>query len=400
VLLCPLRAVGFYAWSGDNSYGDARALLRGFASAYRYPDEGAIYPDTSVQGIGGVARLMSVGGIGAPFGFEFNAYQSYIPSDLLLGSVASGAALDTERSAALDWSYSDDDYAHLAIDRLNARWSAQRLDVRVGRQPVNLATTFYFTPNDFFAPFAAQAFFRVYKPGVDAARADYRLDNLSTVSLISVLGYEPDAEAETEDKVGRLPSDSGQRQQLALGLWHEPAMVVLENPTDLFQLSGLGVVEAGRVDGLRNAILRHRRQVLRGRRQREQSLARVVGDLVFRAQRDDARNQQGEWRSVRVPGSSEGGGRARSLEYLEPCEEITDSRGRPARLHGPPVRAASVERLGVDSGSRHRVAAAAPVRLVFHDRARIPTSWTISATNRPVPPASSATIASQASPFR
>ena len=196
-LLFPLRAVGFYAWSGAGSYGDARALLRGFASAYRYPYEGALYPDTSVQGIGGVARLMSVSGFGAQFGFEFNAYQSYIPSDLLLGSVASGTALDTERSAALDWSYSDDDYAHLAIDRLNARWSAQRLDVRVGRQPVNLATTFYFTPNDFFAPFAAQAFFRVYKPGVDAARADYRLGNLSTVSLISVLGYEPDAEAET-----------------------------------------------------------------------------------------------------------------------------------------------------------------------------------------------------------
>ena len=40
-LLFPLRAVGFYAWSGAGSYGDARALLRGFASAYRYPDEGA-----------------------------------------------------------------------------------------------------------------------------------------------------------------------------------------------------------------------------------------------------------------------------------------------------------------------------------------------------------------------
>ena len=89
-LLFPLRAVGFYAWSGAGSYVDARALLRGFASAYRYPDEGALYPDTSVQGIGGVARLMSVSGFGAQFGFEFNAYQSYIPSDLLLGSVAEG----------------------------------------------------------------------------------------------------------------------------------------------------------------------------------------------------------------------------------------------------------------------------------------------------------------------
>ena len=226
VLLWPLRTVGFYAWNGADSYGDARALLRGFASAYRYPDAGALYPDTSVQGIAGVARLMSVGGVGAQFGFEFNAYQSYIPSDLLLGSLASGAALDTERSGALDWSYSDDDYVHLAIDRVNARWSAQRLDVRVGRQPVNLATTFYFTPNDFFAPFAAQAFFRVYKPGVDAARADYRLDNLSTASLISVLGYEPDAEAETGWS-GRPDADRTSYLGRLAGVVHDVELALL-----------------------------------------------------------------------------------------------------------------------------------------------------------------------------
>ena len=208
LLLLSLPAQAFYAWRGESGYLDARGLLRGFASAYRYPDAGAIYPEQSVHGLAGVARLMSLGGLGERLGFEFNAYQSYIPSDLLLGSLASGAALDSERSGALEWSYSDDDYAHLAIDRLNARWSAQRLDVRIGRQPVNLATTFYFTPNDFFAPFAAQAFFRVYKPGVDAARADYRLNNLSTVSLIGVLGYEPQATAETGWS-GRPDADRG-----------------------------------------------------------------------------------------------------------------------------------------------------------------------------------------------
>ena len=226
VLLFPLRGAGFYAWNGADSYGDARALLRGFASAYRYPDESTIYPETSAQGIGGLARLMSLGGIGAQFGFEFNAYQSYIPSDLLLGSVASGAALDTERSASLDWSYSDDDYAHLAIDRLNARWSMQRLDVRVGRQPVNLATTFYFTPNDFFAPFAAQAFFRVYKPGVDAVRADYRVDKLSTISVMSVLGYEPDPEAETGWS-GRPDADRASYLGRLAGVVHDVELALL-----------------------------------------------------------------------------------------------------------------------------------------------------------------------------
>lgn len=226
MLLYLLPAQAFYAWEGEHSNGDLRALLRGFGSAYQYPDQGAFYPDRSVQGLAGVARLMSLGSVGGRFGFEFNAYQSYIPSDLLLGSVAAGAVLDTERSAALDWSYSDDDYAHLAIDRLNARWSAQRLDVRVGRQPVNLATTFYFTPNDFFAPFAAQAFFRVYKPGVDAARADYRLNNLSTVSVLSVLGYEPDARAETGWS-GRPETDRTSGLGRVAGVVHDVELALL-----------------------------------------------------------------------------------------------------------------------------------------------------------------------------
>jgi hypothetical protein len=197
VLLYACPAQAFLTWQGPRSQGDLRALLRGFGAVYEYPDESALYPDNSAQGVAGVARLMSLGTLGERLGFEFNALQSYLPSDLLLGSLASGAALDTERSAELDWSYSDDDYLHLAVDRLNARFSAGRLDARVGRQPINLATTFYFTPNDFFAPFAAQTFFRVYKPGVDALRADYRIGALSTLSAISVLGYTPDARAET-----------------------------------------------------------------------------------------------------------------------------------------------------------------------------------------------------------
>jgi hypothetical protein len=174
-----------------------RVLLRGFGSALEYPEDEVFYPDRSASGLAGLARLMSLGQVGERFGFEFNAYQSYIPSDLFLGSLAVGAPLDAERSATLDWSFSDTDYVHLALDRANMRWSHDRLDVRVGRQAINLATTFYFTPNDFFAPFAAQAFFRVYKPGVDAARAEYRLGALSSVSLISVLGYEPDPSSKT-----------------------------------------------------------------------------------------------------------------------------------------------------------------------------------------------------------
>jgi hypothetical protein len=75
---------------------------------------------------------------------------------------------------------------------LNISKNFGRVDIKIGRQPVNFASTFYFTPNDFFAPFSAETFFRVYKPGVDAARVDVALGDLSIFSAVHVLGYPAD----------------------------------------------------------------------------------------------------------------------------------------------------------------------------------------------------------------
>jgi hypothetical protein len=83
------------------------------------------------------------------------------------------------------------DTAAFHYARSNVAWS-------IGRQPVNLATTMFFSPNDFFAPFAAQTFFRAYKPGVDSGRAEIRLANLAQLSLIGVLGYSPESGAGTD----------------------------------------------------------------------------------------------------------------------------------------------------------------------------------------------------------
>jgi hypothetical protein len=46
---------------------------------------------------------------------------------------------------------------------------------------------YYFTPNDFFASYAAQTFYRSYKPGVDAARLDWQWSELSQISLMTVV---------------------------------------------------------------------------------------------------------------------------------------------------------------------------------------------------------------------
>lgn len=192
-----IPALAFYEWQSDDRSFDLRALVRGFGIVYENPENQFFYEDKSDAGAAAIARLIMHARAGQHLGFEVNAYQTYIPASMAsrLGSL--GTPLDVERSSALEWSFSDDDYVHLAIDRLNISCSYNRLDLIAGRQPINLATTFYFTPNDFFAPFSAQAFYRMYKSGVDAVRAEVRLGNLSQLSLISVLGYERESDSDT-----------------------------------------------------------------------------------------------------------------------------------------------------------------------------------------------------------
>ncbi len=195
--LLPLPAEAFYEYGGDKSGIDARGMIQAYGIAYKKPVNTFLYRENDNSGIAGIGRIMIRAQAGESLSLEANAYQTYIPVDLA-GQSAGGIAIpDVERSSTLEWSHCEDSYVHTAIDRLNVRWSRDRLDLILGRQPVNLATTFYFTPNDFFAPFAAQTFYRIYKPGVDAARAEVRLGNFSQLSLISVLGYKSDDSSDT-----------------------------------------------------------------------------------------------------------------------------------------------------------------------------------------------------------
>jgi hypothetical protein len=190
-------AWAFYELSAEVGSVDLRGMVRGFGTAYQNPDNDFFYEERSDAGVAGIARLIMQAEAGQHLSFDVNVYQTYIPSSLVSSQAGLGTPLDVERSAALEWSFSNDKYVRLAIDRLNARYSHNRLDLIVGRQPINLATTFYFTPNDFFAPFAAQVFYRVYKAGVDAIRAEVRLGDLSQLSLISTLGYKSDPASDT-----------------------------------------------------------------------------------------------------------------------------------------------------------------------------------------------------------
>jgi len=191
------NAFAFYQCQGEQSTFEASGLLRGFASSNHYPKDTSLYPLQESTEAGAIARLIVSAELNNNWSLELNTYQTYIPQDILSVQGTGGAALSVERSAILEHSFSNNDYVHLALDRISLRWSYQDLDITIGRQPINLATTFYFTPNDFFSPFAAQSFFRVYKSGVDAFRAELSLDDFSQLSIISVLGYKAEKDSDT-----------------------------------------------------------------------------------------------------------------------------------------------------------------------------------------------------------
>jgi len=184
-------AHAFFSWQDDNGSLEMRGLLRGSGLFLRNPDNQLYYNKQSVSGLAGSGRLMIDAGFSEKFSFELHAVQNYIPLELQSGGSNLATVRDIERSDLLDWSF-DGRRAHFLLDRLNFQYASSRLNLKVGRQPVNLAATFFFTPNDFFAPFAAQTFFRSYKPGVDALRADIQLSDSTQLSLISVLGYRVD----------------------------------------------------------------------------------------------------------------------------------------------------------------------------------------------------------------
>ncbi|MBF0292944.1 MAG: hypothetical protein HQK86_12390 [Nitrospinae bacterium] len=143
--------------------------------------------DTSLRLITGAKALGFVSA-------EFHAQELWTAGSF---SSAGGTLLKSsqERSSALT-SYQRDEAGTLAVfdvDRLALRMDFDRVDVTIGRQAVNLSALYYFTPNDIFAPFSANTFYRVYKPGVDCARMEIRVSELSQLTLVHALGYSQDA---------------------------------------------------------------------------------------------------------------------------------------------------------------------------------------------------------------
>ncbi|MBN2061907.1 MAG: hypothetical protein JW882_15970 [Deltaproteobacteria bacterium] len=198
VITAKMRVSAFYERETDDGFIDVRGMVRGYFSVIKNPETGIFSQDHISSGVAGLARLIIKGETAKDLGFEVNASQSLIQAPLLSGRTSTRRLPGVERSGIADESFSSRHYFHFSLDRLNVAYSYDRFDFTLGRQPINLATTFYFSPNDFFAPFAAQTFYRVYKPGVDALRVEVRIGDLSRLSLMSVLGYGTEAGSDTK----------------------------------------------------------------------------------------------------------------------------------------------------------------------------------------------------------
>lgn len=192
LFLLSVPAGSFYEKHGDRGDLDIRLFLRLNALWAMNPEGTLLYKRSEDKSIVAIGRFL----LSAKTKEDME-----LKANILLGASVDtfgdsgyepvSGSMGVERSRALERVIRDEGgvRSQFVVDHLNFRMPVRNADVTIGRQPINFATTFYFTPNDFFAPFSAETFFREYKPGVDSARADIRLGPLSQLTLAGVLGY-------------------------------------------------------------------------------------------------------------------------------------------------------------------------------------------------------------------
>lgn len=171
---------------------DTRLLVRVLADYQDFPDSD-LSPIDNFHVATGVMRFEFQHGWRAQFSSYINVLVSQ-SSDRLSG-VGIG---DINRSGKFYQVFNDDKNGALVLDQFDLTYESEQFRVRLGRQAIGLATTFYFSPNDFFAPFAPQTFYRVFRAGVDAVRVTWFTGTLSEVEGIYVLGYDRQSPVSSE----------------------------------------------------------------------------------------------------------------------------------------------------------------------------------------------------------
>lgn len=172
---------------------ESKLLLRAWGYSYQFDEKDFYAADRHDSGAGMLARLMldrSEGNASLSVALQYAAMSD-------TGYTITTGNTDIERSSAFSWRHENDSYSAFDLDRLHLDYQYGTLSTSVGRMAVNLSRTFYFSPNDFFAPFAANNFYREHKAGVDAVRMAWEPVELTRVSLLSVEGYTANSSSST-----------------------------------------------------------------------------------------------------------------------------------------------------------------------------------------------------------
>ena len=143
-----------------------------------------------------------------------------------------------------------------------------------------------------------------------------------------------DPETQAEDKIGGLAADPGEFEQRRLVVGYDAAVIRSQDRRYPAQLTGLGVVETGRVDGLRDLFLGKIGELGWSIGEPEETPAGLVSDLVLGSERDDARNQEVKRRSPGCLDLGQGGDATGGPEGVEPGFEVPDRVKRPGRTDG------------------------------------------------------------------
>ncbi len=193
-----LFAVGSLTAAG----ADHQSSLRASTTLAEYPDNPDFYDESSETSSRILWREVFTGSLSSSVRYELNAYHLLTgSSNKVSGLTVLASGTDEEnRNSKLEHHWHDSAAldAYLTIDRINLKGSIGRLQWSIGRMPVNVSTTYVFTPNDLFAPFRPHHSYREYKPGVDSARLDYALGELGQATIVAVAGYE------SSSRIGRV----------------------------------------------------------------------------------------------------------------------------------------------------------------------------------------------------
>ena len=195
-MFSPEQSFSFYEKTGDNYGVNVNGSVNAGLGMARNPVDTFIYTSEEEVFWNGDLRLVADLFAGKKFKAEVNVLQNIRSTPLLTLPGTRSGQLEIERSSLFFRQQHDtgNSQASFTLDTVNFSLGDDASELIIGRQPINLSVTFYFTPNDFFAPFAPQNFYRVYKPGVDAVRYERRIADLSQLTIVGVLGFYEDSD--------------------------------------------------------------------------------------------------------------------------------------------------------------------------------------------------------------